>query len=92
MPPEQSSELVEALKARGVTARRRPSWSRRIPASRIQTKIEVFDWLLRNEDKRVGKNPAGYLVASIRADYQAPEQLRRSRRRGQGPGGRAVGR
>src|SRR5262249_25651825 len=33
---------------------------------------EVFDWLQRNEDKRVGKNPAGYLVASIRADYQAP--------------------
>jgi len=27
---------------------------------------------LRNEDKRVGKNPAGYLVASIRSDYQAP--------------------
>ena len=27
---------------------------------------------MRNEDKRVGKNPAGYLVASIRADYQAP--------------------
>ena len=27
---------------------------------------------MRNEDKRVGKNPAGFLVASIRADYQAP--------------------
>ena len=27
---------------------------------------------MRNEDKRVGKNPAGYLVASIRSDYQAP--------------------
>ena len=25
-----------------------------------------------NEDRRVGKNPAGYLVASIRSDYQAP--------------------
>jgi hypothetical protein len=41
-------------------------------AGRIQTKLEVFDWLVRNQDKRVGKNPAGYLVASIRADYQAP--------------------
>jgi hypothetical protein len=42
------------------------------PHSRIRTKIEVFDWLLRNEDKRVGKNPAGYLVASIRSDYKVP--------------------
>ena len=25
-------------------------------------------------DKRVGKNPAGYLVASIRSDYQAPAE------------------
>ena len=48
------------------------SWSRPTPAARIRTKIEVFDWLIRNEDKRVGKNPAGYLVASIRSDYQAP--------------------
>ena len=27
---------------------------------------------MHNEDKRVGKNPAGYLVASIRSDYQTP--------------------
>ena len=27
---------------------------------------------MRNHDKRVGKNPAGYLVASIRSDYQVP--------------------
>ena len=72
MPPEQTSELVEALKARGVTAKTAAELVEAHPASRIQTKIEVFDWLLRNEDKRVGKNPAGYLVASIRADYQAP--------------------
>ena len=39
---------------------------------RVRTKLEVFDWLVRNEDRRVGKNPAGYLVASIRSDYQAP--------------------
>jgi hypothetical protein len=46
------------------------------PAARILTKIEVFDWLIRNEDKRVGKNPAGYLVASIRSDYQEPNDFR----------------
>ncbi|MFI5458488.1 MAG: replication initiator protein A, partial [Isosphaerales bacterium] len=41
-----------------------------------RTKIDVFDWLMRNEDKRVGKNPAGYLVASIRSDYQVPGDYR----------------
>jgi Replication initiator protein A len=71
-PPEQTPELVEALKARGITAKTAAELVEAHPASRIHTKIEVFDWLLRNEDKRVGKNPAGYLVASIRADYQAP--------------------
>ena len=30
---------------------------------------------MKNEDKRVGKNPAGYLVASIRSDYQAPDEF-----------------
>jgi hypothetical protein len=71
-PPEQTPELVEALKSRGVGAKTAAELVESHPTSRIQTKIEVFDWLLRNEDKRVGKNPAGYLVASIRADYQAP--------------------
>ena len=45
--------------------------ARAIPG-RVRTKLEVFDWLVQNEDKRVTKNPAGYLVASIRADYEAP--------------------
>jgi hypothetical protein len=71
-PPPAAAELVEALRSRGVTARTAAELVEAHPAGRIQTKIEVFDWLLKNEDKRVGKNPAGYLVASIRADYQAP--------------------
>ena len=54
---------------------RPPSWSPATRAGRIRTKLEVFDWLVKNEDKRVGKNPAGYLVASIRSDYQAPEEF-----------------
>jgi hypothetical protein len=38
----------------------------------VRTKLEVFDWLVQNRDRRIAKNPAGYLVASIRADYQTP--------------------
>src|SRR5262249_12359962 len=69
---QEPSELVEALKARGVTSKAEQELVEAHPSGRIRTKLEVFDWLLRNEDRRVGKNPAGYLVASIRSDYQAP--------------------
>jgi hypothetical protein len=71
-PAQEASELIEALKARGVTARTAAELVESHPSARVLTKIEVFDWLSKNEDKRVGKNPAGYLVASIRGDYQAP--------------------
>ncbi|SIO67974.1 Replication initiator protein A [Singulisphaera sp. GP187] len=71
-PVEETSELIEVLKARGVTAKIAAELVETHPSGRIETKVDVFDWLLRNGDKRVGKNPAGYLVASIRADYQAP--------------------
>jgi hypothetical protein len=69
---EHRAELVNALKARGVTGKIAQDLVDAHPPVRICTKIEVFDWLLRNEDKRIGKNPAGYLVASIRSDYQVP--------------------
>ena len=32
-----------------------------------------YDWLVARKDKKVGKNPAGYLVASIRDRYAPPE-------------------
>jgi len=78
---EQSSEpaaLVDALRNRGITAKTAQDLVASHPATRVRTKLEVFDWLIRNEDKRVGKNPAGYLVASIRADYQEPGDYRAS--------------
>ncbi len=38
----------------------------------IQAKIDVFDWLTEKQDKRIAKNPAGYLVTSIEKEYAAP--------------------
>ncbi|GAC1471340.1 MAG: hypothetical protein NVSMB9_17360 [Isosphaeraceae bacterium] len=80
-PPTVSPEvpeLVEALKSRGITAKTAAELVESHTAVRVQTKIDVFDWLMKNEDKRVGKNPAGYLVASIRSDYQAPGDFPRA--------------
>ena len=71
-PAEEIPALVEALTSRGVTPKVAADLVESHPAGRIQTKLEVFDWLVRNNDKRVGKNSAGYLVASIRGDYQPP--------------------
>src|SRR5262249_50097151 len=53
---QQPAQLVDALKQRGVTSKTAQELVEAHPACRIWTKIEVFDWLLRNEDKRVGKN------------------------------------
>ena len=66
------SPILEALKARGVTSKAAAELVESYPVDRIEAKVAVFDWLLSGGDKRVGKNPAGYLVASIRDDYQAP--------------------
>src|SRR5262249_14490499 len=74
------AQLVEALKVRGVTSKIAQDLVDTHSPGRIRTKMEVFDWLLRNEDKRVGKNPAGYLVASIRSDYQVPGDYRNGSR------------
>ena len=73
--PGESADLVKALVERGVSLKVAQELTGSLPPIRLRTKIEVFDWLVKNEDKRVGKNPAGYLVASIRADYQAPEDF-----------------
>ena len=69
---DEANQLVEALKARGVAAKIAQELVDTHPPGRVRPKIEVFDWLSHNEDKRIEKNPAGYLVASIRNDYQAP--------------------
>ena len=80
MPPADAQApdrllLQEVLVARGVATRVAADLVAAHPLNRIRTKIEVFDWLVKNEDKRVGKNPSGFLVASIKADYQAPEDF-----------------
>lgn len=78
VPTAGASELIEALRARGVTAKTATELVRAHPPARIGTKIEVFDWLVKNQDKRVGRNPAGYLVASIRSGYKAPDDFAES--------------
>jgi hypothetical protein len=38
----------------------------------IQLKLDVFDWMVEQKDKRLAKNPAGFLRKSITDDYSVP--------------------
>ena len=69
----EKADLAELLTAREVAAKAAGEIVEEFPAEAIRAKVEVFDWLTKTGDKRVGKNPAGYLVQSIRDDYAAPE-------------------
>ena len=68
-PPALAIELIN----RGLTKATVTDLVQRHPADFIQLKIDVFDWLLEKQDKRVAKSPAGYLFKSINDDYAAPK-------------------
>lgn len=66
------SDLESRLVERGVAAASAAQLVREYAADFIEGKIEVFDALRENHDRRVSKNPPGYLVQSIRRGYVAP--------------------
>jgi hypothetical protein len=67
-----SDALAGDLIRRGVTHSAAVRLAQDYEASVIREKMNVFDQLASRRDPRVSKNPAGYLVQSIREDYQAP--------------------
>jgi hypothetical protein len=70
---EPEPPLVVELVNRGVTRTIAADLVRQYPADVIEAKLEVFDWLMEKQDKRVARSPAGYLVKSIADDYTAPK-------------------
>ena len=72
-PQEAAPPLVAALVERGIT----PSTARQTvgahPADRIQAQLEIFDWLVSQKDRKVSKNPPGFLIASIKGEYAPPK-------------------
>src|SRR5512135_185326 len=71
--PPAVSKLEGALSTRRVT----PATARELvashPEAEIQARIEAFDWLVEKKDRRVSKNPGGYLAESIRKGYASTE-------------------
>lgn len=71
-PAEAPSGLVAELIGRGVAERVAMRLVREYPRARIAEKLAVFDALSGRSDRRLARNPAGYLVQSIRDDYALP--------------------
>lgn len=70
---EPSPELLAELTGRGVT----PSTARVLASTHaeelIREKLASFDWLCNEKDGRVLRSPAGFLVQSIRENYEPPQ-------------------
>lgn len=66
--------LYQELLTRGVHHQVARDIVERHETDRIRAKIEVYDWLLAHSQENVLRNPAGYLVASIRDDYSDPDE------------------
>ena len=79
--PSSATVPDDAIQARLLQRGVNPVTAREIVAQfatqRIEHHIEVHDWLLQCKD-RVPKNPAGYLVQSIRDGYDVPEDFEQS--------------
>jgi plasmid replication initiation protein len=71
--PSEHAAQEEALIARGVTPAVAAELAASHSAELIRERIEMFDWLSEKKDKRVSKNPGGYLAESIRKGYVAPK-------------------
>jgi hypothetical protein len=80
---EPEPPLVAELVSRGVTRTTAADLVRQYPADAIAAKIEVFDWLTEKRDKRLSKNPGGYLAESIRKGYVPPKGFESKRAREQ---------
>jgi hypothetical protein len=69
------SDLENRLVERGVTATSAVRLVREYSADAFNAKLAVFDALRKTGDRRVSRNPPGYLVKSIREDYVPPVGL-----------------
>jgi Replication initiator protein A len=74
-PAVTTPPLQKELTDRGVTASTAAELVATEPAERITAKLEIFDWMMEKNDKRLSQNPAGYLVASIRGEYATPKDF-----------------
>lgn len=67
--------LVQALVERGVTPSTASQTVKHYPEERIRSQLEVFDWFVAQKDPKVFRNPAGFLISSIKSEYAPPREF-----------------
>lgn len=89
-PARATPGLETELTRRGVTERAAVRLVAQYAAAQIAEKIAAFDALVARSDRCLSRNPAGYLVQSIRDDYATPPGILPPSR--QPPAGKSSGR
>lgn len=68
-------KLAKALIERGLAATTARELIETYAAERITRQIEVFDWLMAQQDRKVSRNPPGFLVSAIKGEYAPPRSF-----------------
>src|SRR4051794_7261028 len=76
-------DLVRQLIERGVSPIKAEELFASYPEARLREKIDIFDWLARNADRRIHRNPGGWLRKAIEDDYTAPKGYESAAARGE---------
>jgi hypothetical protein len=76
---DEPSSVVAELISRGVAAETARRLAEELPEADIRAQMEAFDQLLVKSDKRVAKNPPGFLVSAIsrRFEWKPAEKTHR---------------
>ncbi len=74
-PSEDAALLIKRLSDRGVTPSVATELARDFPRELIEMQMEVLDRLQQAKERESIRNPAGYLVKSIRGGYAPPANL-----------------
>jgi len=85
---EPKAPIVEQLTQRGLSDAAARELAAQHPAEHIRAKIALLDWRTSQGGQQALKNPAGFLAAAIREDYQPPARPstpQRPKRRPAGP-------
>jgi len=75
----QGPELANELTGRGISDKTAIELVSEFDAETIELQIDIFDWMIENE--QTPKNPAGFLISSIRDGYKPPARYKTKQQR-----------
>jgi hypothetical protein len=70
-----NGETIQKLVAFGLRAKKALEIIEKYPEELVLKKLQIADWMMLKKDSRVLHNPAGFLVASIEKEYEAPKEF-----------------